>query len=114
MTSASLQDVLVRAFAVATRLPEDSDPADPRNGLLEQFQTLADEFRARLDNPVTLPPGRARLVTSPLPTGSAAVAKTMGGGRGSVCLAARAVGVPGATMTSTLSATSSAARAGSR
>src|SRR5258705_4882246 len=37
-----LQDVLFRAFAVVTWLPEDSDPTDPRNGLLEQFQTLAD------------------------------------------------------------------------
>ena len=30
-----------------------------------------------LDNPVTLPPGRARLMTSPAPTGSAAETKTM-------------------------------------
>jgi hypothetical protein len=37
-----LQDVLVRAFVVATWLPEDSDPTDPRNALLELFQTLAD------------------------------------------------------------------------
>jgi hypothetical protein len=37
-----LQHVLFRAFAEDTWLPEDSDPADPRNGLLEQFQTLAD------------------------------------------------------------------------
>src|SRR5438445_8912289 len=62
------------------------------------------------DNPVTLPPGRARLVTSPLVTGIAT--ETMG--RVLVaCLAARAAAVLGATMTSTLSATSSAARAGS-
>src|SRR5437762_11259909 len=38
----SLQHVLVRAFALETWLPEDSDPTDPRNGLREQFQTLAD------------------------------------------------------------------------
>jgi hypothetical protein len=37
-----LQHVLFRAFAEATWLPEDSDPTDPRNGLLELFQTLAD------------------------------------------------------------------------
>src|SRR5712692_4375973 len=37
-----LQHVLVRAFAEGTWLPEDSDPTDPRNGLLELFQTLAD------------------------------------------------------------------------
>ena len=43
----------------------------------------------RLDNPVALPPGRARLVTSPLPTGSATEAKTMGMVL-VACLAARA------------------------
>jgi len=30
------------------------------------------------DSPVTLPPGRARFVTRPLPTGSSALATTMG------------------------------------
>jgi hypothetical protein len=30
------------AFAEATWLPEDSDPTDRRNSLLDQFQTLAD------------------------------------------------------------------------
>jgi hypothetical protein len=40
----SLQHVPFRAFAEATWLPEDSDPTDPdpRNGLFELFQTLAD------------------------------------------------------------------------
>ena len=37
-----LQHVLCCAFAEGNWLPEDSDPIDPRNGLLEQFQTLAD------------------------------------------------------------------------
>jgi hypothetical protein len=37
-----LQHVLVRAFA---RLHEDSDPTEPRDGLREQFQTLADYLR---------------------------------------------------------------------
>jgi hypothetical protein len=37
-----LQHVLFRAFAEATWLPEDRDPTDPRDGLLELFQTLAD------------------------------------------------------------------------
>src|SRR5882724_5141305 len=40
-----LQYVLIRAFALATWLPEDSDPTDPRNGLREQFETLADDLR---------------------------------------------------------------------
>ena len=33
---------------------------------------------AWIDRPVTLPPGRARLATRPLPTGSPAIAKTIG------------------------------------
>ena len=37
-----LQHVLFRSFAMATWMPEDSDVTDSRNGLLEQFQTLAD------------------------------------------------------------------------
>ena len=37
-----LQHVLFRAFGDATWLPDDSDPTQPRNGLLEQFQALAD------------------------------------------------------------------------
>ena len=32
----------------------------------------------KLESPVTLPPGRARLATKPAPTGSAAVVITMG------------------------------------
>src|SRR4029453_13021555 len=62
-------------------------------------------------SPVTLPPGRARLVTRPLPAGIAT--ETMGRVL-VVCLAASAATVLGAKMTSPLSATSSAARAGSR
>jgi hypothetical protein len=62
---------------------------------------------------VTLPPGRARLGTSPLVTGSDTPAKTTGMALVARC-AARAWGVPEVTMTSTLSATSSAARAGIR
>jgi hypothetical protein len=34
------------AFAEGKWLPEDSDPIDPWNGLVEQFQTLADYFRS--------------------------------------------------------------------
>src|SRR6266487_7125627 len=37
----SFQHVPFRAFARATWLPEDSDPSDPRNGLLELFLSLA-------------------------------------------------------------------------
>src|SRR5262249_33330246 len=65
---------------------------------------------ARTDNPVTLPPGCARLVTILLATGSATAVKTLGMVL-VACLAASAAGVDAATRTSTLSATSSAARA---
>src|SRR4029450_500545 len=37
-----LHHVLFDAFAEGTWKPEDSDPTDPRDGLREQFQTLAD------------------------------------------------------------------------
>ena len=37
-----LQHVICCAFAEGNWLPEDGDPIDPRNGLLEQFQTFAD------------------------------------------------------------------------
>ena len=60
------------------------------------------------DRPVTLPPGRARLATRPLPTGSVTVTKTIGM-TAVACLAAMTTGVPDVTMTSTLSRTNSAA-----
>jgi len=44
----------------------------------ELFQTLAYQVHGEVDNPVTLPPGCARLVTSPLATGSPELTKTMG------------------------------------
>ena len=37
-----LQHLLFRAFGDGTWMPEDSDPGDPRDGLRELFQTLAD------------------------------------------------------------------------
>ena len=60
------------------------------------------------DRPVTLPPGRARLATRPLPTGSPATAKTIGM-TDVACFAAATGAVPHVTMTSTLSRTNSAA-----
>ena len=57
---------------------------------------------------MTLPPGRARLATRPVPTGSAATAKTIGM-TDVACFAARTAAVPAVTMTSTLSRTNSAA-----
>jgi hypothetical protein len=66
---------------------------------------------AWLDTPMTFPPGRAKLATSPTPTGSATFTNTMGI-VGVACLAARAAGAEWATMTSTLSWTNSATSAG--
>src|SRR5215471_11623950 len=63
---------------------------------------------ATLANPVTFPPGRGRLATSPRPTGSPVSAITIGISR-VACFAATAVGVNQVTMTSTLRRTSSAA-----
>src|SRR6266446_2796379 len=60
------------------------------------------------DSPVTLPPGRARLATRPVPTGSPAVAKTIGM-TDVACFAATTAAVPAVTMTLTLSRTNSAA-----
>src|SRR5215475_16003628 len=45
------QHVFVRTFAEGTWQPEDSNPINPWNGLLEQFQTLADELRAEAGQP---------------------------------------------------------------
>ena len=62
---------------------------------------------------MTLPPGRARLATKPAPTGSAALAITMG----MVVVAffaANAVGAPVTTIRSTLRRTKSAASSGRR
>ena len=68
---------------------------------------------AKLESPVTLPPGRARLATKPAPTGSAAFAITMG----MVVVAffaANAGRVPETTIRSTLRRTRSAASSGRR
>jgi len=60
-----------------------------------------------------LPPGRARLATNRLPTGSKARIMTMGIVFVTLC-AATIEGLSDATITSTLSRTSSAARSGNR
>ena len=57
---------------------------------------------------MTLQPGRARLATRPLPTGSPAAAKTMGM-TDVACFAATTDEVPSVTITSTLSRANSAA-----
>ena len=68
---------------------------------------------AKLESPVTLPPGRARLATKPAPTGSPAFVITMGMVVVAL-LAANAAGVPETTIRSTLRRTRSAASSGRR
>ena len=68
---------------------------------------------AKLESPVTLPPGRARLATKPAPTGSAPLAITMGI-VGVAFFAANAGGVPETTIRSTFRRTRSAASSGRR
>ena len=68
---------------------------------------------AKLESPVTLPPGRARLATRPAPTGSPAFAITMGMVVVAL-LAANAAAVPATTIRSTLRRTRSAASSGRR
>ena len=63
------------------------------------------------ESPVILPPGRARLFTNLLPTGSPVVAMTMGIVVVAFCATPIAADAT-ATMTSTFNCTSSAARPG--
>ena len=86
----------------------------PGTTCLSSSSSLPTSSGPTRENPVTLLPGRAKLVTSLSATGSPTPMKTIG--RVLVaCLAARAPAVPPpATMTSTLSAASSAESAGSR
>ena len=65
------------------------------------------------DRPVTLPPGRARLATRPVPTGSPADANTIGI-TDVTCFAAMTFAVPAVTMTSTFRRTNSAAISAAR
>src|SRR5258708_23403787 len=65
------------------------------------------------DKPVTLPPGRARLATMPVPSGSAAAVKTIGM-TDVACFVASTIGFAYVTMTSTFSRTNSAANSAAR
>ena len=64
---------------------------------------------ASVDNPVMLPPGRARLATSPLPTGSPALRHNDGNRAGCVLGSTGCCRTTAVTMMSTLRRTSSAA-----
>src|SRR5215216_6141205 len=58
------------------RVEDDANPGDARRHLLEQFQPLCADRRFE-QQPVALPPGRARLLTNPAPTGSGTIANTI-------------------------------------
>ena len=60
------------------RITEKGKAGDLGNGLLQQFETLANQLRGIGRNPVALPPGRARLATSPLAIGLPPHVKTTG------------------------------------
>ncbi len=81
------------------------------SAVLRSSSRLVTRSKLKSDNPVTFPPGRARLATRPVPTGSPAFPMTTG--MVLVALfAARAAGVPSVTSTSVLRRTSSAASLG--
>ena len=98
----------IAEFAIAQRLPAIGANRDQSvAGILMSYGP------DRLATPVIFPPGRARLVTNPAPTGSPTPAITIG----IVAVASFAAAVAGVlvlTMTSTLRRTSSAASAGNR
>ncbi len=89
------------------RRPRAAWTAAPR-GRVRGF--LLPSSAAAPDNPVMLPPGRARLEMRPVPSGSPAGAMTIGISD-VACLAAMTAGVCDATMMSTLRRTSSSANA---
>jgi len=66
----------------------DRRPAEAGNNLAQEFEALV----SKIDSPLALPPGHARLATMPARTGSPAAAKTIGMVE-VACLAARIDGV---------------------
>jgi hypothetical protein len=92
-------------------IEEEGDTGEARHGLGEQFEPFPGDFRTIMLRPVMFPPGRARLATDLSRTGSKLTAMTMGMVL-VVCLAARTAAGSPATIMSTGSRTSSAARSG--
>jgi len=103
----------MRAWAGLAGFPEDGHAGDGGKHVLEELQLFPGEFGGQGDQSGDVAPGRARLATRPLPTGSPTPAMTMGIVV-VACLRASAAGVATTIRTSTLRRTSSAARAGSR
>src|SRR5262245_64767055 len=94
-------------------MPKDSDPTDPRHGLLELFQTLADQLRGEVGQPrdIAARPRKAADEPARHRIGNTSDDNRDGPGR---LLSGQGRGYVSVTMTSTLSASSSAARAGNR
>ena len=76
----------------ASWTPKTQTVGSPRNRVNFSCNHLPTIGGSRLLKPVTLPPGRAILATKPEPTGSEAIAKTMGMVR-VCCTSAAVVGV---------------------
>ena len=60
------------------RSSENRHAGELGNDLLEKLQSFSAQFSRKTGSPVMFPPGRARLTTKPLPTGSLSFAMTMG------------------------------------
>ena len=66
----------IRSLSTLARNPglvdacEDGHAREIGNDLLQKIELFSAYLRQRVDNPVIFPPGRARLATKPLPTGS--------------------------------------------
>src|ERR1700730_4986645 len=60
------------------RVHQESDAGERRRNLFEHAQPFAHHRRLEKKNPLTLPPGWAKLSTYPAATGSETPAKTMG------------------------------------
>src|SRR5882757_8577657 len=70
-TMAGLENASRGSSTMATRASFGTISLNSANRLPERSRTIS-------ESPVTLPPGRARLSTSPLPTGSGSATMTMG------------------------------------
>src|SRR5262249_31796016 len=92
----------------APRRPPDARPPTPAAVCLASSTHFALVAYSNRMKPVALPPGRARLLTKPAPTGSGTCTNTIGTVR-VACNNGPTVKLPGARMTSGASAINSAA-----
>src|SRR5262245_16283444 len=94
-------------------IPKDCDAGESWDRPLSSCSCFAAKSGSISESPVTFPPGRARFVTRPDPTGSATIAMTMG--MVDVArFAVRVTTVLSATITSTSLLTRSATNSGTR